>query len=226
MAAVLSSDMDHTDKVVTSSTNARGLGLDGRCRPTSTASSFAFTVAGPQHDPLRPRRDQGRGRGRGRGDRRRARARTATSATSSISAGASTSVADQPRVLEALIKSGSLDALGANRATLMQRLAAAHAARRAAHARANAAGQDDLFGGSRGARRRRRPRDDRVPDAPSGATRSGCGRARDARACPHRPSDRRYEQRTARGSSPARIADSRRGRRPAQGGRRSAAART
>ena len=45
----------------------------------------------PRHDPLRPRRDQGRGRGRGRGDRRRARARRRVPRPASTCAGASTS---------------------------------------------------------------------------------------------------------------------------------------
>jgi DNA polymerase-3 subunit alpha len=49
------------------------------------------------------------------------------------------------RVLEALIRSGSLDALGANRATLMESLADAMRAGEQ-NTRTQAAGQDDLFG--------------------------------------------------------------------------------
>ena len=49
-------------------------------------------------------------------------------------------------MLEALLRSGSLDGLGANRATLMDRLGAAHAARRAEQRARHQAGQDDLFG--------------------------------------------------------------------------------
>jgi DNA polymerase-3 subunit alpha len=49
-------------------------------------------------------------------------------------------------VLEALLRSGSLDGLGVNRATLMERLAAAMQLGDQ-NTRAHAAGQDDLFGG-------------------------------------------------------------------------------
>jgi len=49
------------------------------------------------------------------------------------------------RVLEALLRSGSLDALGSNRATLMQRLGAAMQLGDQ-NTRASAAGQNDLFG--------------------------------------------------------------------------------
>jgi len=48
-------------------------------------------------------------------------------------------------VLEALIRSGSVDRLGPNRASLMHRLAGAMQAGEQ-HARASAAGQDDFFG--------------------------------------------------------------------------------
>jgi len=50
------------------------------------------------------------------------------------------------RVLEALLRSGSLDGLGANRATLMDRLAGAMQLGDQ-NTRAHEAGQDDLFGG-------------------------------------------------------------------------------
>ena len=51
------------------------------------------------------------------------------------------------RVLEALAKSGALDSLGANRATLMQGIPnALQAAERSVHAQA--AGQTALFGGA------------------------------------------------------------------------------
>ena len=50
------------------------------------------------------------------------------------------------RVLEALMRSGSLDGLGANRATLMAALPRGDAARRSELAQAHEAGQNDLFG--------------------------------------------------------------------------------
>jgi DNA polymerase-3 subunit alpha len=49
------------------------------------------------------------------------------------------------RVLEALVRAGALDSLGANRATLMHQLPEAMQAAEQ-HSRAQAAGQDDLFG--------------------------------------------------------------------------------
>ena len=54
------------------------------------------------------------------------------------------------RVLEALIKAGAMDGLGANRATLLAALDAAVQGGEQA-TRASAAGQDDLFGGGQAA---------------------------------------------------------------------------
>ena len=51
------------------------------------------------------------------------------------------------RAMEALIKAGALDALGTNRPSLLEALPRAHG-QAEQHARAQEAGQDDLFGGS------------------------------------------------------------------------------
>ena len=72
MAAVLSADMDNTDKVVNLLGEARALGLDG---PAARHQQLRAQVPRPrsgrpgdriEDDPLRPRRDQGRRRRRDR----------------------------------------------------------------------------------------------------------------------------------------------------------------
>ncbi len=143
MAAVLSSDMDRTDKVVTLIDECDSLGLKVEA-PDVNASVFAFAVSGTS--TIR----YGLGAVKGVGE----------SAVESIIAertarGPFASVEDlcrrldlnkvNKRVLEALIKSGSLDSFGANRNTLMTRLPAAmHLGEQ--NTRAQSAGQVDLFG--------------------------------------------------------------------------------
>jgi len=143
MAAVLSSDMDRTDKVVTLIDECDSLGLKVEA-PDVNASVFAFAVSGPS--TIR----YGLGAVKGVGQ----------SAVESIIAersarGPFASVEDlcrrldlnkvNKRVLEALIKSGSLDSFGVNRNTLMTRLPAAmHLGEQ--NTRAQSAGQVDLFG--------------------------------------------------------------------------------
>jgi DNA polymerase-3 subunit alpha len=145
MAAVMSADIDDTDKVA---------GLLYECRknmgltvlpPDVNASSHPFTVAGER--ALR----YGLGAVRGVG----AQAVEALVDERQRN-GPYTSLAElcrridlsrvNRRVLEALIKAGAMDALGANRATLMFSLDAAVQGGEQA-TRASAAGQDDLFGG-------------------------------------------------------------------------------
>ena len=142
MAAVLSADMDHTDKVVTLIRECAEIGLTVLA-PDVNHSQYVFTAEGRT---IRYGLGAVRGVGQGAAEaligEREAR-------------GAFTSLEDlcrrldlqklNRRVLEALLRSGSLDALGPNRATLMERLPTAMQLGEQG-SRANRAGQDDLFG--------------------------------------------------------------------------------
>jgi DNA polymerase III subunit alpha len=143
MAAVLSADMDHTDKVVTLINECTDMDLVVQ-PPHVNSSRYEFAVS----DAHGVRYGLGAVRGVGQG------------AVESLIAerearGPFTSLEDlcrrldlqklNRRVLEALLRSGSLDGLGANRATLMERLGAAMQLGDQS-TRAHAAGQDDLFG--------------------------------------------------------------------------------
>ncbi len=105
MAAVLSSDMDNTDKVVTFLDESRAIGLIV-LPPDVNASRLhvrgARANATHAADPLRPRRDQGRRSRRCRSHRRGARARRSVHTTSPTSASASIRSKLNKRVLEAL----------------------------------------------------------------------------------------------------------------------------
>ncbi len=143
MAAVLSADMDNTDKVVTLIEECRRMRL--RIRPPDiNGSSFRFSVEDGQTVVY------GLGAIKGVGH----------SAIESIvaareSGGAFADLWDfcrrvdlhrvNRRVLEALIRAGALDGLGANRATLMLQLPLALKLAEQ-HKAVQAAGQDDLFG--------------------------------------------------------------------------------
>jgi len=142
MAAVLSSDMDRTDKIVTLIDECRRMGLvvEG---PDINRSQFMFAVEGVS---IR----YGLGAIKGVGQ-----AAVDSMITERLSRGVFRDLRDlcrridlnrvNRRVLEALIRSGALDALAANRATLMHELPAAmQAADQTSKARA--AGQSDLFG--------------------------------------------------------------------------------
>ncbi|HEY3787147.1 MAG TPA: DNA polymerase III subunit alpha [Steroidobacteraceae bacterium] len=143
MAAVLSADMDHTDKVVTLIMECADIGLQVK-PPDLNHSSYEFAVGTER--AIRYGLGAVRGVGRGAVDaliaEREAR-------------GPYQSIEDlcrrldlqkvNRRVLEALIRSGSLDGLAANRATLMQRLPAAMQLGDQ-NSRAHEAGQNDLFG--------------------------------------------------------------------------------
>jgi DNA polymerase-3 subunit alpha len=146
MAAVLTADSDNTDRLVVLKDELKRLGLALE-PPDVNASVLPFTVAGPK------RISYGLGALKGVGP----------SAVEAIVAerdahGPYTSLVDlcrrvdltkiNRRVLEALVKSGGLDSLGANRATLMNGIAnSLQAAERSVHAQA--AGQATLFGGER-----------------------------------------------------------------------------
>ncbi|MBX3689575.1 DNA polymerase III subunit alpha [Dokdonella sp.] len=145
MAAVLSSDMDSTDKVVNFLGEARALGLDVQ-PPDINASQFMFVAI----DASTLRYGLGAIKGVGRG-----------AVESLVQArehgGAFRDLADlcarvdsgrfNKRVFEALIQSGSMDALGANRASLAAYLPEAMRAAEQS-ARDAQTGQFDIFGGS------------------------------------------------------------------------------
>jgi DNA polymerase III subunit alpha len=143
MAAVLSSDMDKTDKVVTLIDECTGMGLKV-LPPDVNASVYAFRVAGP--GSIR----YGMGAIKGVG----------ASAVEAIiedreKNGPFETLPDlcrridlqrvNRRVFEALIRSGSLDQIGPNRASLTAELdRAMHLGEQ--NSRAISVGQDDLFG--------------------------------------------------------------------------------
>ena len=143
MAAVLTADMDNTDRLVVLKDELKRMGIVLE-PPDVNRSTLPFTVAGPK------RISYGLGALKGVGP----------GAVEAIVAereahGPYTGLVDlcrrvdltkiNRRVLEALAKSGALDALGANRATLMNGIPSAlQAAERSVHAQA--AGQTALFG--------------------------------------------------------------------------------
>src|SRR4051812_7859868 len=143
MSAVLSSDMDKTDKVVTLIDEARRMQLKVE-PPDVNSSYFMFTVSGERSIRY------GLGAIKGVGQ----------SVVEMLVAereanGAFRDLADlcrrsdqnrmNRRVLEALIRSGALDLIGANRATLMHALPAAMQLADQT-IRARVVGQDDMFG--------------------------------------------------------------------------------
>jgi len=143
MAAVLSADMDHTDKVVTLIKECSDLGLTV-LSPDINTSAYGFTACGAAS--IRYGLGAVRGVGRGAVEALLAERRTG---------GAFRSLEDlarridlqkvNRRMLEALLRSGSLDSLEANRATLMDRLGRAVQLGDQS-SRAHDAGQSDLFG--------------------------------------------------------------------------------
>jgi DNA polymerase-3 subunit alpha len=143
MAAVLSSDMDRTDKVVTLIDECVSMGLKVE-PPDINASSYAFAVSGER--TIR----YGLGAVKGAGE----------SAVQALigerdARGPFSDLEDlcrridlirvNRRVLEALIRSGCLDSLGRNRHTLMSALGQALQLG-AQNTRAESTGQVDLFG--------------------------------------------------------------------------------
>ncbi|MFZ9709223.1 MAG: DNA polymerase III subunit alpha [Steroidobacteraceae bacterium] len=143
MAAVLSADMDHTDKVVTIKDECDRMGLTV-LPPDINASEWQFAVAGERQ----VRYGLGAIRGVGRSVVEELVAeRTAKGPYGSLEDLCRRLDLNRVnrRVLEALIRSGSLDSLGVNRATLMARLPGAVQLGEQA-SRAVEAGQVDLFG--------------------------------------------------------------------------------
>jgi DNA polymerase-3 subunit alpha len=143
MAAVLSSDMDKTDKVVTLIDECNRMSL--RVEPPDVnASQYMFAVSGPK--AIR----YGLGAIKGVGH-----AAVENMLVEREAGGPFRDIRDlcrrldlnrvNRRVLEALIRAGAFDSLGVNRATLMHRLPAAMQAADQT-TRAREAGQTDLFG--------------------------------------------------------------------------------
>jgi len=143
MAAVLSSDMDKTDKVVTIIDECNRMGLVVE-PPDVNESQYMFTVSGSKSIRY------GLGAIKGVGH-----AAVENMLAERASGGRFRGIRDlcrrldlnrvNRRVLEALVRSGAMDSLGDNRATLMHQLPAAMQAADQS-SRAQAAGQDDLFG--------------------------------------------------------------------------------
>nr|WP_298725322.1 DNA polymerase III subunit alpha [uncultured Steroidobacter sp.] len=142
MAAVLSSDMDKTDKVVTLIDEARRMKLKVE-PPDVNSSSFMFTVSNDR--TIR----YGLGAIKGVGQN------VVEMLVEARKSGPYRDLADMcrrsdanrmnRRVLEALIRSGAVDSLGPNRATLMHSLPSAMQLADQT-IRARAVGQDDMFG--------------------------------------------------------------------------------
>src|SRR5262245_30409228 len=143
MAAVLSSDMDKTDKVVTLIDEARRMRLKVEA-PDVNSSHYMFTVSGERSIRY------GLGAIKGVGQ-----SVVEMFVQQREAAGAYGDLADlcrrsdlnriNRRVLEALIRSGAVDTLGANRATLMHTLPQAMQLADQT-IRARVVGQDDMFG--------------------------------------------------------------------------------
>jgi DNA polymerase III subunit alpha len=143
MASVLSTDMDHTDKIVTLIDECHQMSLLVE-PPDVNESEHAFNVAAAG----RLRYGLGAIKGVGQSavqaiieERQRGgRFLTLTDFCTRIDL-----QRINRRTIEALIRAGALDSIGPNRATLMHRLPRAQG-RAEQSARAAAAGQDDLFG--------------------------------------------------------------------------------
>ncbi|HVC38305.1 MAG TPA: DNA polymerase III subunit alpha, partial [Gammaproteobacteria bacterium] len=143
MAAVLSSDMDHTDKVVTLIDECRVMELK-ILPPDINHSDYRFAMA----DESSIRYGLGAIKGVGLAAIEgvlEERVRNGDFRTIEDFCRRIDSQKANRRVIEALIRAGALDVLGLNRATLMARLPEA-LARADQSTRASAAGQDDMFG--------------------------------------------------------------------------------
>ncbi|HEV2229484.1 MAG TPA: DNA polymerase III subunit alpha [Steroidobacteraceae bacterium] len=144
MAAVLSADMDHTDKVVTLIKECSDMGLEV-LPPDVNTSRYEFAADGERRIRYGLGAVRGVGAGAVEGLIEERSARGPYRSLEDLCRRLDLTRVNR-RVLEALLRSGSLDALGANRATLMDRLGSAMQLGDQ-NTRAHAAGQDDLFGG-------------------------------------------------------------------------------
>ncbi|WP_078119173.1 DNA polymerase III subunit alpha [Thiosocius teredinicola] len=143
MAAVLSSDMDNTDKVVTFIEECRAMKLKVE-PPDVNRSSYMFTIDGDDTVVYGLGAIKGVGEGAIEGIVE-ARQRDGVFRDMFEFCRRIDLKKVNRRVLESLIRAGALDRLGANRATLMIQLPLALKMAEQ-HAAMLAAGQDDLFG--------------------------------------------------------------------------------
>src|SRR5581483_365690 len=143
MAAMLSADMDHTDKVVTLIHECEAMRLKV-ARPDVNTSLYEFAVAGDNAILYGLGAVRGVGRGAVEALIAEREARGPFTTLEDLCRRIDLQKINR-RVLEALLRSGSLDALGPNRATLMQRLPSAMQLGDQ-NSKAHEAGQNDLFG--------------------------------------------------------------------------------
>ncbi len=143
MAAVLSADMDHTDKVVTLIDECAQVELAIE-PPHVNHSMYAFTVAGERSIRYGLGAIKGVGAGAVEALIAERGERGAFAGLEDLCRRLDPAKVNR-RVLEALVRSGSLDGLGANRATMMSRIDAAMQLGEQ-ETRARAVGQDDFFG--------------------------------------------------------------------------------
>jgi len=146
MAATISSDMDNTDKVVTFLDESRAIGITV-LPPDVNASQYMFVAIEP--DTIQYGLGAIKGVGHG----------ACESIVAERANGPYTDLADfcrrvdpnrfNRRVLEALVLAGALDALAANRASLMLQLPDAIKAAEQ-HLRDKQSGQNDMFGAAMG----------------------------------------------------------------------------
>jgi DNA polymerase-3 subunit alpha len=162
MAATLSSDMDNTDKVVNFLEDARAIGLTV-LPPDVNASAYMFEALDAK--TIRYGLGAVKGVGRGACEAMVEARRTGGPFRDLLDFCQRVDSARlNKRVLEALVYSGALDALGANRASLMLQLPEAMRASEQL-AREREAGQASLFGGGAAAPEMRIE----LPDAPDWA---------------------------------------------------------
>jgi DNA polymerase-3 subunit alpha len=143
MAAVLSADMDHTDKIVTLIDECAHLGLEVQ-PPDLNASSYVFAMADERTIRYGLGAIKGVGRSAVEAITEEREARGAYRSLPDLCRRVDLSRVNR-RVFEALIRSGSLDGLGANRATLMAGLDEALRSGEQ-NARSDETGQVDIFG--------------------------------------------------------------------------------
>jgi DNA polymerase-3 subunit alpha len=143
MAAVLSADMDHTDKIVTLIDECAHIGLKVE-PPDLNASSYAFAMADERTIRYGLGAIKGVGRSAVEAITEERDARGSYQSLPDLCRRVDLSRVNR-RVFEALIRSGSLDGLGPNRATLMAGLDEALRSGEQ-NARSGETGQVDIFG--------------------------------------------------------------------------------
>jgi DNA polymerase III subunit alpha len=143
MAAVLSADMDHTDKIVTLIDECAHIGLKVE-PPDLNASSYAFAMADERTIRYGLGAIKGVGRSAVEAITEQRDARGSYQSLPDLCRRVDLSRVNR-RVFEALIRSGSLDGLGPNRATLMAGLDEALRSGEQ-NARSGETGQVDIFG--------------------------------------------------------------------------------